>query len=72
MQHKALRFYLGLKNEPRFGPAGPENVKMHAFAFSTCVYSVLQLSLTFWHVGSIDYTVCQGLWPQRYTTRGNF
>jgi len=25
-QRKALHFYLGLKNEPWFGPAGSENV----------------------------------------------
>ncbi len=38
MQHKALPFYLGLKNEPSFGPAGSEK--------ACNFHSVLKLSLS--------------------------
>jgi len=48
MQCIALSFYLGLKNEPWFGPAGSENACVFRnskvelrLSFSTCVYCML-------------------------------
>jgi len=32
MKHITLLFYLGLKNEPWFGPAGSENARKHHVA----------------------------------------